>query len=96
MRGMVDFKSVKSHLDANNLYYYSVYPKPEKPMMVVIRHLPNNTAAEDIFDRLVSLGSPSYGSTTMNHTLFLITLPRTAKSQEIFRLNSLCNTAKRV
>jgi hypothetical protein len=69
-------------------------------MKAVIRHLPHNTPAEDISDGLVSLGFdvisvkqmtatrqlPSDGSTTINLPLFLITLPRTTKSQEIFRL----------
>jgi hypothetical protein len=64
----------------------------------VMRHLPHNTPAEYISDGLVSLGfhvisvkqmtatcqSPSYGSTTINLPLFLITLLRMAKSQEIF------------
>jgi hypothetical protein len=63
-------------------------------LKAVIRHLPYNTPAEDISDRLVSLGfdvirvkqmiancqSPFDGSTTINLPLFLITLPRTAKS----------------
>jgi hypothetical protein len=54
--GMADFKSVKSHFDAYNLSYYSFYPKSVKPMKAVIRHLPQNTPAEDISDGLVSLG----------------------------------------
>jgi hypothetical protein len=71
---------VKSHFDANNLSYYSFYPKSEKPMKAVTHHLPHNPPAEDISDWLVSLGfdvisvkqmtatprSPSNGSTTMN------------------------------
>jgi hypothetical protein len=47
-RAMADFKSVKSHFDANNQPYYSFYPKSEEPMKVVIRHMPHNTPAEDI------------------------------------------------
>jgi hypothetical protein len=76
---MADFQSVKSHFEAHNLSYYSFYPKSEKPMNAVIRHLPHNTPA-DISDGLVSLGfdvirvkqmtatrwSPSNGSTTIN------------------------------
>jgi hypothetical protein len=53
---MVDFRSVKSHFDTNNLSYYSFYPKSEKPLKAVIRHQPHNTPAEDIYDGLVSLG----------------------------------------
>jgi hypothetical protein len=79
-------------------------------MKAVIRHLPQNTPVKDISDGLVSLGfevisvkqikitrrSPSDISTTINLPLFLITLPRRAKSQEIFRLQSLCHIAIRV
>jgi hypothetical protein len=108
-RVMVDFQSVKSHFDANNLSYYSFYPKSEKRMKAVIRHLPYNTPAEDISDGLVShqfdvisvkqmtanRWSPPEGSKTINLPLFLVTMPRTAKSQEIFQLTSLCHIAIR-
>jgi hypothetical protein len=40
--------------------------------------------------------SSSDGTTTINLSLFLITLPRTAKSQEISRLQSLCHIAFRM
>jgi hypothetical protein len=94
----------------NNLAYFTFYPKSQKPMKAVTRHLPLNTSAEDISDGLVSLDfdvisvkqmtatcrSPSEGSTTIHLPLFLITLPRTAKSQEIFRLPRLCHIAIRV
>jgi hypothetical protein len=76
----------------------------------VIRHLPLNTPAEDISDGLVSLGfdvvsvkqmtatrrSPPEKSKITNLPLFLVTLPRTAKSQETFRLSSLCHIAIRM
>jgi hypothetical protein len=79
-------------------------------MKAVIRHLPNNTTIEYISDRLVSLGfdvitvkqttatrrSPYDGSTIINLPLFLVTWPRTEKSQEISRLQSLCHIALRV
>jgi hypothetical protein len=42
-RSMADFQSVKSHFDTSNLSYYSLYPKSEKPLKAVIRHLPHNT-----------------------------------------------------
>jgi hypothetical protein len=109
-RGMADFQSIKSPFDTNNLSYYTFYRKSENPMKAVIRHLPHNATAEDISDGLVSFGfdvisvkqmtatraSPPEGSKTINLPLFLITLLRTAKSQEIFRLPSLCHIAIRV
>jgi hypothetical protein len=54
-RSMADFKSVKTHFDSQNLSYYSFFPKSEKPIKAVIRHLLHNTHAKDISDRLVML-----------------------------------------
>jgi hypothetical protein len=56
IRGMVDFLAVKSHFEKNNLFYFTFYPKSEKPIKVVIRHMQHNTPAEDICDGLASLG----------------------------------------
>jgi hypothetical protein len=79
-RNMADFQSIKYHFDARNLSYYSFYPKSERNMKAVIRHLPHNIRAEDISDGLVRLWfdissvkqmtatrrSPSHVSTTIN------------------------------
>jgi hypothetical protein len=105
MRNMADFQSVKSNFDSQNLSYYSFFPKSEKPIKAVIRHLPLNNPAEDISDgfdvvsikQMTATGrSPPEESKTINLPLFLVTLPRTAKSQEMFRLSSLCHIAIRV
>jgi hypothetical protein len=55
-RSMADFQSVISHFDTNNLSYYTFYPKSEKRITAAISHLQHNTPAEDISDRLVTLG----------------------------------------
>jgi hypothetical protein len=103
---MGDFQSVKSHFDSQNLSYDS-FPKSEKPIKSVIRHLPHNTPAEDISDGLVTLGfaivnvkqltasrrSHPEESKIINLPLFLVTLQRKAKLQEIFRLYSPCQIA---
>jgi hypothetical protein len=108
-RSMADFQSVKSLFDSRNLSYYS-FPKSEKPIEALIRHLSHNTPAEDISGGFVSLGfdvvsvkqntatrrSPPEESKNINLSLFLVTLPRTVKSQEIYRLSSLCHIAIRV
>jgi hypothetical protein len=49
---MADFQSVKSHFDSQNLSYYSFFPKSEKYLKAVIRHLPHNNLAEDVSDCL--------------------------------------------
>jgi hypothetical protein len=109
-RGMVDFLAIKSHFEGNNLFFFTFYPKSDKPIKAVIRHQPQNTPAEDICDGLVSLGfdvvsvklmtttlwSAPEESKTINLPRFLVTLRRTAKSQEIFHLPSLCHIAMRV
>jgi hypothetical protein len=96
-RSMADFQSVKSHFDGQNLSYYS-FLKSEKSIKAVIRHLPLNNPAEDISNGMMSLSfevvsvkqmtatrrSPPEESKIINLPLFLVTLPRTAKSQEIF------------
>jgi hypothetical protein len=79
-------------------------------MKADVRHLPHNTPAEDVSDELVSLvydvisvkqmtgtrRSPPERSKTINLLVFLITLLRTTKSQEMFRVPSLCHIAIRV
>jgi hypothetical protein len=79
-------------------------PKSIILIKTVIRQLPMNIPAQDNSDGLMDLGfdvisvkymstnrrSLSEGTTTTNLLIFLITLPRTAKIQEIFRLRTLC------
>jgi hypothetical protein len=104
---MADFEAVKTHFSSNNPSYYSFFPKSQKPVKAVIRHLPPDTPAEDISDGLVNRGfdvisvkqmtttcrSPTEGATTKIPPLFLITVPRTAKSQGVFKLSSLYHTS---
>jgi hypothetical protein len=105
---MADFSAIRSYFGTNNLPYYTFFPKSEKPIKAVIRHLPNNTPAEDISNGLVSLRydvisvkqmttrRSSTGPSNINLPLFLITLPRTQKSLVIFKLKSLCYIAVKV
>jgi hypothetical protein len=102
---MADFSAIKSHFDTQNLQYFTFYLKFQKPIKAVIRHLPSNTPAEDISDGLVDLGydiisvkqmsttrqSSTEGPSSINLPLFLFTLPRSTKSQEIFKLTGLCH-----
>jgi hypothetical protein len=88
---MVDFQSVKSHFNSQNLSYYFSFPKSVKSRKAVIHHLPRNIHVEDISDGLVSLGfnvvsvkqmtathcSLPEESKIINLPVFLVTLPRT-------------------
>jgi hypothetical protein len=107
---LADFEAVKYLFSNKNLSYYSFLPKSHKPVKAVIRHFPSNTPAEDISEGLENLGfdvvsvkqmtftrrSPSDEKTRRNLSLFLITLPRTAKSQEILNLRNLCHISIKV
>jgi hypothetical protein len=37
---MADFSAIRKHLDNNSLSYFTFFPKLEKPIKAVIRHLP--------------------------------------------------------
>jgi hypothetical protein len=110
VREMADYSTIRSHFESNNLHYYTCHPKSQKPIKAVIRHLPLRTPAEDISDGLDSLGfdvisvkqmsstrRPSAeGTSLVNLPLFLVTLPRTPKSQEIFKLTGLSHITIKV
>jgi hypothetical protein len=86
-----------------NLHYFTFSPTSEQPITAVIFHLPPNTPVEDITNSLEDLGFNVINVRQMtatrralnrqNHVeplpLFLVTLTRSIKSQEIFKLNSL-------
>jgi hypothetical protein len=107
---LTDFAAVKSHLETHNLPYFTFYLKFLKTIKVIICHLTMNTPAQDTSDgvmdldfRIISLKqmpttrqSPYEGTVTTNILLFIITLPRKAKPQEIFRLTAFCRIAIRV
>jgi hypothetical protein len=92
---IADFSALKTCLETNKLSYCTFFPKSEEPINAVICHLTHNTPAEDISDGLVSLDfdfisvkqmtttrrTPPEGTSSVNIPLFLITLPRAAKSQ---------------
>jgi hypothetical protein len=107
---MSDFSVTKSLFLSKKLSYFTFFPKSQKPIKAVIRHLPANTLAEEIYQALVALGFdaisvkqmatsrrfPSEDPTKGNLPLFLITLPRTEKSQDIFKLTGLCHISIKV
>jgi hypothetical protein len=106
---MVDYQAVKEYFKQNSLAYFTYFPKSEKPVKAVICHLPSNTPAQDISDGLVDLGFDVISIKQMSSArrspdslnpiplpLFLITLPRTEKSHDIFKLSSLCHICIKV
>jgi hypothetical protein len=106
---MVDYQSVKTYFQSNNVFYYTFYPKSEKPFKAVVRHLPSNTPADGIAKGLVDLGFDvfsvkqmstarrcSEGTTHITLPLLLVTLPRRAKSLDLFELSYLCHISIKV
>jgi hypothetical protein len=98
------FSAIRSQFQSNNLPYFTFYTKYQKHTKPVIWHLPDLPLVEDTSDGLVNFGfdvisvkqmsatrrSPAEG-TTANVLFFLIALPRTTKSPELFKLTSLCH-----
>jgi hypothetical protein len=94
---------MKHCLDADGLHYYTFHAKSEKPVKTVVMHLPANTPAQDIFEALEALGFEVMNASQMTAKrpqhgravevkilpLFLTTLPRISKSQDIFKLTAL-------
>jgi hypothetical protein len=108
-KDMVDYQAFKSYFEQNSLSYFTFFPKSDKPVEAVLRHFPSNTPAQNISDGLVNLGFDVVSVRQMSPTrrppdglnltilpLFLVTLPRTPKSQEIFKLYSLCHICIKV
>jgi hypothetical protein len=100
---MADYSAVKSYMEKNYLHYFTFSLDSEKPMKAVIRHLPPDMPAEDISNSLEDLGfnimkvrqmmATRTAINSQTHVeplpLFLVTLTRNVKSQQIHNLNSL-------
>jgi len=101
---MADYLAIKRYLE-QKIPFYTFHPKSVKPIKAVIRHLPGSIPAEDIAKELQALGFSIISVRQMtskrlqappNLPLFLVTLPRSDKSQEIFQLASLCHVIVKV
>jgi hypothetical protein len=105
-----DFSAIKAYFTSKNLSFFTFFPKSQQPVKAVLRHLPSVTPAENISEALTELGfdavsvkqmysarrTKEEGSQPKILPLFLITLPRTKKSLEIFKLTGLCHIAVKV
>jgi hypothetical protein len=103
IKEMMDYSAMKSYLEKNNLHYFIFSPNSERPIKVVIRRHPPDTPAEDISNSFESLGfniiyvrqmtanrtAPHGQADVETLPLFLVTLTRNFRSQEILKLNSL-------
>jgi hypothetical protein len=103
---MADYSAIRAHFQDQKLHYFTFHRKSEKTIKFVIRYLPIDTRAGDIFGGLVHLvfdiisvkqmtsrTSPEKVNKQANIPLFLITLNSKDKSKDIFKLRSLCYVA---
>jgi hypothetical protein len=95
---MVDYSAMKSHLENNNLLYFTFSQKSVKPIKVAIRHLPPHKPMADISNSFQDLGfnvisvrqlttnqkPPNEQTHLENIPLLPVTLRINVKSQEIF------------
>jgi hypothetical protein len=93
---------MKYYLEKSNLHSITSFPNCQKPSKAVIRHFPPDTPAEDVSNSLEDLGFDVISVRQMTATrsasneqthektlaLFLVTLTRNIKSQEILKLSS--------
>jgi hypothetical protein len=107
---MADHKATQNLLSQKGLPFFAFYTEGDKPVKAAIRHLPSNTSSEDITVALQELEyevisvkqmtakrpTPAGGVSLVSLPLFLITLVRNQKSQEIFKLANLSNIIVRV
>jgi hypothetical protein len=109
-KNLADYKAIQTLLSNQGLNYFTFYIKSDKPIKAVVIHLPTNTSSEDITVALQELGyevisvkqmtakrpSPEGEATCISLPLFLVTLARSEKSQDIFKITSLCNIIVKV
>jgi hypothetical protein len=101
---MSHFSATKLHFDYQKIPYSTFYPKFQKPVKAVVHQLHvvpvwRTLGGFDIIsvERMTTnRRSSAEGTTTVDLPMSLITLPRTAESQDIFTLPSLCHIAIKV
>jgi hypothetical protein len=107
---MADYSAMKSYFEKRNLHYFTFSINSENATKAVISHLPPDKLAEDISYGLEDLGfsvidarkmmanraTPNEKKNVVPLPLFLVTLTRNIKIQEIFKLNSLKHTIIKV
>jgi hypothetical protein len=97
---MADFSAIPSHFESNNLLYFT-YPKSQKPVKAVIRHLPASAPADDISDGLVNLGLyiicvKQVSTTRRSHAEETKKTPWLESASELYRLSDRRLSAKLV
>jgi hypothetical protein len=104
-REMADYQAIKDQLEKTKIHYYTFHPMSVKPIKAVMKYLPGTAPAEDIVNELLALDykvisvrqmALTRPQATKNPPLFLVTLPRNEKSQEILKLTSVSHAIIKV
>jgi hypothetical protein len=53
---VTNFSAIKEHFNSQNQNCFIFFPKSLKPMKALMRHLPGNTPAEEVYEGQVGLG----------------------------------------
>jgi hypothetical protein len=102
----MDYEAAHRFHTERCLPYFTFRTKTDKVVKIILRHLPGNISSEDInialqeldsdFVRRQTSRSGRRGLTHTLLTLFLFTLARNPKVQEILKLTSLSNIVRKV
>lgn len=93
-----DFRKVQALLDAEKIKFHTYMLKTDKPVKVIIRHLPTSTKPEAIQEELLAMDFPVTNVTQFKSRrdgeikpipIFLVTLTRTEKASDIYHLHGM-------
>jgi hypothetical protein len=94
-KNLADYKAIQTLLSNQGLNYYTFYTKPDKPNKAFMKHL---LQLQELGYEVISVKqmtakrpSPEGGATCISLPLSLVDLARSQKSQDIFKITSLCN-----
>ncbi|GFX27195.1 nucleic-acid-binding protein from transposon X-element [Trichonephila clavipes] len=98
-----DYELLQDSVEKLKYQFFTIKPKHERPIKVVVKGLPKNTKTRDIHQNLIKLGftvdkvTQLVGKITKQPLpVFLINLPRNIHNLKIFHLTLLCYLTVRV
>ncbi|GFT68089.1 nucleic-acid-binding protein from transposon X-element [Trichonephila clavipes] len=98
-----DYELLQDSVEKLKYQFFTIKPKHERPIKVVVKGLPKNTETRDIHQNLIELGftvdkvTQLVGKITKQPLpVFLINLPRNIHNLKIFHLTLLCYLTVRV
>ncbi|GFU76489.1 nucleic-acid-binding protein from transposon X-element [Trichonephila clavipes] len=98
-----DYELLQDSVEKLKYQFFTIKPKHERPIKVVVKGLPKNTETRDIHENLIELGftvdkvTQLVGKITKQPLpVFLINLPRNIHNLKIFHLTLLCYITVRV